>query len=219
MRSCTPRVRSAAAANPSSIMSKTVALVLSSRDPNDHTANAAPMQAGIPTKPASSASSATRRLNLLWFPPGTTMPSSIYRGAIGEDSGASHYLACLEHVLNQLQLAPHKKNVMHLDLLRMGACCLDNQVAGAEAKQPVAEQVAAPFGDNHAHGVVSHFATADVLAHHELPRGENHVRPTIEEQDDHEPEGEKREANSQVAEGVDVYMRVSCRFEDIVPPI
>src|SRR5262245_37382086 len=79
-------------------------------------------------------------------------------------SGAAHHLASLEHVLDQLELVRNKKNVMHFELLGVGASGLHEQVARADAKQPVAEQVAAPLGDDHTQGVVGHLAAADLLA-------------------------------------------------------
>src|SRR6476469_9598447 len=95
---------------------------------------------------------------------------------------APHHLARLEHLLDQMEFAPDKKNVMHLELLRLGASGLHVQVAGAEAEHPVAEQVAAPLRDDHTLGVVGHLAAADILADPHLTGGENHGHLTVEEQ-------------------------------------
>jgi hypothetical protein len=76
------------------------------------------------------------------------------------------------HVLDQLEFAPDRKYVMHLEMLSVGACGLHEQVAGAEAEQPVAEQVAAPLCDDHPHGVVGHLAAADFLADQQLAGAE-----------------------------------------------
>jgi hypothetical protein len=107
---------------------------------------------------------------------------------------------------------------MHLELLGVGAGGLHEQVARAEAEQPVAEQVAAPLRDDHPHGVVGHLAAADLLVHPQLPGGEDHVHPSVEEQDDHEPEDQDRHGNGQVAERVNVHVGVDRGLEEVIPP-
>src|SRR4051794_41884365 len=61
-----------------------------------------------------------------------------------------HHLPRTEHVLDFANLAPQEQHVRHIELVSLRAGGFDDEVAGPEAEDPVAEQVAALFLDGHA---------------------------------------------------------------------
>src|SRR5262245_39122675 len=90
-------------------------------------------------------------------------PSWKHTSAAPAGSVAAHDLARGEGLLDEVELLPDEQDVVDLERLGLAAGGPHDQVAGAETQKPVAEQVAAPLRDDHAHRVVDHLAAADLL--------------------------------------------------------
>jgi hypothetical protein len=58
---------------------------------------------------------------------------------------SSHHFALLEHLLDHFHLVANEEHIGHIELLGIDATRFDDEVAGADAQDPVAKRVAAAF--------------------------------------------------------------------------